>query len=103
MNDAAATVAAGDVVEGGTGPGREPHVKRIDKYSVRIVWIHRHPLVVPVLRIIALSACAVSEGTARGPSHKAPGCACVSGGKDAELTAVGVAAAAIAVKRDRTD
>ena len=39
----------------------EPHFEGIEKDAVRIIWINRHALVIPVLRIIALAAGAIPE------------------------------------------
>src|SRR4051794_28875098 len=76
----------------------KPNVERVEKYAVRIIWIDRDALIVPVLVVIRIHPFAVSQRRAIGtgnfcPSHAAIRCAIRS-----EFTTL---SAATGLSRDR--
>jgi hypothetical protein len=101
--EARAVVAAGEIVEAYPGPGGEPNVEGIDKNAIRIIWIDRHSLVVPVLRVVAGVTRTVQKGTAAGAGHKAPRIAAISAAPNTELATASVTAPSIIIRRDGTN
>src|SRR5688572_20234730 len=101
-------VAAGQIIPGQRG-GRgctavpKPDVESIEEDAIRIVRVYGQALVVPILRVIAIPAFAVSEQIAARADDLRPGGASVRAPKGAELAAIGIAAAGIRVGRDRLD
>src|SRR6266446_7266994 len=95
-------ITAGGIVPHSARARCKPHVKRVEKDAVRIVWVHCDSLVVPVLGIVALArgGCAVSERAALRALHITPARATVCGSPSAELAARSTAAAAVAVPHD---
>src|SRR5580765_7903770 len=82
-------ITAGDIVPHSARARCKPHIKRVEKDPVRIVWIHGDSLVVPVLGIIALArgGGAVSERAALRTFHVSPAPATVRASPGAQLAA----------------
>src|ERR1051325_11442766 len=93
-------VAASRIVPYRSCPGCKPDVKSIKEHAFRVIWIYSDPLIVPVLWIIAGEILAILQGTALRPFHVRPARATICAGPRTKLTAVGTAAAGVAVPDD---
>src|SRR5437867_659111 len=98
---AAVGIAAGGIVPSCSRARCEPNVKSVEEDALRIIRVHDHALIVPVLGIIACAVLAVSERAALRTLHEGPTCASVSRGPGANLAARGTSAAAVAVPDNR--
>src|SRR5215475_8284283 len=96
-------VTAGCIVPDSTCPGCKPDFECVEEHAVRIIWIHRHSLVVPVLRIITgtIWAPTVSERAALRTLHEGPACTTVRGNPGADLAASGPATTAVVITNNR--
>src|SRR5437773_3972141 len=92
---ARAGITTGSIVPDSSRTRCKPHLERVEKDPVRIVWVHCDSLVVPVLGIVALAVVTVSKRAALRALHITPTPATVCGSPGAELAAVGAAAAVV--------
>src|SRR5215831_4190094 len=95
-----AVITAGLIKQRCARAGRKPRIIGINKDAVGIIWIHRHTLIVPVLRIVAwvaggVSAHAVPERAALRTGHEIPSIAAIGTRPDAYLAAIGITAAGV--------
>src|SRR6266496_2156705 len=93
-------ITAGRIVPDSSCARCKPHVERIEEDPVRIIRIYGDSLVVPVLRIIALTATTVSKRAALRTLHITPSSPAVCASPGADLATSGVAAATIIVTDD---
>src|SRR6266536_3848584 len=96
----AVRITAGGIVPDSSRARCKPDLKRIEEDPVGIIRIYGDSLVVPVLRIIALTASTVSKRAALRTVHESPACATVCASPGADLATSGVAAATIIVTDD---
>src|SRR6266536_4975064 len=97
----AVRITAGGIVPDSSRARCKPDLKRIEKDPVRIIRIYGDSLVVPVLRIIALTASTVSKRTALRTLHITPSSTTIRGSPGAELAAIGAATATIGIGSNR--
>src|SRR6476469_5722975 len=93
-------ITAGGIVPNSACACCKPHVERVEKDPIRIVWIHGDSLVVPVLGIVTLATGTVSERATLRTLHKSPVRATVCCSPGTQLAAGSIAAATIAIRRD---
>src|SRR5436190_811595 len=91
----AVRISAGNIVPDSSRASCKPDVERVEEYAIGIIWVHHHPLIVPILVIVASAGLAVSERAALRPLHESPARPAISRRPGTNLAARVIAAAAI--------
>ena len=71
-------VAAGRISPRRVSSLPKPDFKRVEKDALRIIWIHRDTLVVPILIVIGVAASAVGECCSGGAGDLYPSVPAIS-------------------------